>query len=350
VGRRKGVPLGSRLVTARRHWQSLFGVLALVIGVALAVLALAGLTRNRSQAALPGPSGIVARAVLSPRVLLFGDPLTARFDVVVDRRRVTPDLVGLEASFRPFQPVSKTLTRRDRGDLTELDYTITLQCLTISCLPTLERKRTFTFPPAHVVFRQPRQVGSLPIEVPLRPPTVEMASQLSAEAIQAARRRSGLLRVIEGPAPGVGLEEADQLARDDSALLPAVSYRISPALLAAILLVLAGMLTVAAGALVMRQLRPGGPAPAPEPASPPVSPLAHALGQLDLALADGQVDQQRKALELLARELRHSGEAALARDARQLAWGEDSLARDEARSLAQIVRATVDGRDDDQPA
>jgi len=79
------------------------------------------------------------------------------------------------------------------------------------------------------------------------------------------------------------------------------------------------------------------------PLPPRVSPLEHALGELDFALADGEVDRQRKALELLARELGQSGEPELAREARQLAWGEGSLGRDDARALAQTVRVSLNG-------
>jgi len=350
VGGGEGVPLGPWLVTARSHWQALAGVLAILAGVTLAVLAVAGLTRNESRPAVLEQPGIVATATLSPRVLLFGDPLTARFDVVVDRRRVDPDFVQLRAFFDPFRQSAETVARRDQGDLTKFEYTLTLQCLTISCLPSMTRKREFSLAVPRVVFRVPAKGGSYQATIGVDLPPVAITSRLDAEEVKAARELSPL-RVLEGPTSGLVPEDAAVLVRDSSGHLPAASYRISPSLLVAILLALAALLTIAAGALVVRQLRRTGvvPPPAPPP-PPPASALDHALGQLDLALANGKVGQQRKALELLAAELGHSGEAGLAQEARQLAWSDDSVARDEARSLVQTVRATVDGRDDGRSA
>src|SRR5205823_6487070 len=152
-----------------------------------------------------------ARGTLSPRVLLFGDPLTARIDVLVDRHRIDPDLIRLQAPFPPFVPLSQTSSRRDRGDVTELRYTVTLQCLTIDCLPPLAEKRYFAFPSTQVVYREPASSGSFVNEIPVRFPPVGLASRLSAEAVRTARKRTGPLRVIEGPAPGIGLQDAVQL-------------------------------------------------------------------------------------------------------------------------------------------
>src|SRR5207244_4121611 len=114
---------------------------ALIVGLALALIAVAGFTQTRSEPAPPPPPGIVARGTLSPRVLLFGDPLTARIDILLDHSRIDPDLVRLQSPFPPFVPLSETSSRRDGGDVTELRYTITLQCLSLECLPPILRKR-----------------------------------------------------------------------------------------------------------------------------------------------------------------------------------------------------------------
>ncbi len=317
---------------------------ALVAGLALALVAVAGFTQKRSEPARPGPPGIVARGTLSPQVLLFGDSLTARVDVLVDRHRIDPGRIRLQTPFPPFVPLSLTSSRRDRGDVTELRYTVTLQCLTLNCLPPLAGKRYFVFPPTQVVYRV--RGGSFANAILLRFSPVGVASRLSPEAVRAARRRTGPLRVVEGPAAGIGVQEAAQLARDTARTLPRASYSISPTLLVTILLVVAVALAVAAALVVMRYVRPPPPVTKPKPVLPPVSPLEHALDELDLALADGQVDRQRKALELLARELGQSGEDRLAREARELAWGDGALARDEAQALARTVRSSVDGGKD----
>jgi len=128
----------------------------------------------------------------------------------------------------------------------------------------------------------------------------------------------------------------------------------SSALLVAILLALAGLLALALAILVVRYRRrptsalSPGSAATPEPARAPAptparrAPLEHALGELEHALADGQVDQQRRALELLASELGESGEGGLAGEARELAWSQGSLAPDDVLAFARAVRRSVD--------
>jgi hypothetical protein len=344
VGGREGIPAGAWLVAARRNWQALAGMAALVVGLALALVAVAGFTQTRSQPALPPPPGIVAYGDVAPRILLFGDPLTARVVIVIDRRRIDPDGIRLQTPFPPFVPVSERSSRRDQGELTELRYTVTLQCLAVGCLPPIARKRYFAFPPTQVIYRE-RGGGSATLLL-IRFPAVGVASRLSAEAVRAARRRTGALRAVEGPAAGISLQDAAQLVRDTARRLPPASYSISPTLLVTFLLVLALFLALAAIFVVARYVRPSPPPTKPKPVMPAMPPLEHALAELDLALANGQVDRQRKALELLARELVQSGEDGLAGEARELAWGDGSLARDHARALARTVRLSMNGKAD----
>jgi hypothetical protein len=341
--------VGSRLVSVRKHWTAILGALALITGVGLGVFAVSGMTRNESKPPVPGPSGLVTSVSLSPKVLLFGDELKARFVIVVDPDKVNPNVVQLETFFEPFDQVSRTVTRRDEPNATELVYTITLECNRLRCLPAMTRKREFTFPNARLTYREAGQVSSFPNTFSLGVPPVGIASRLNTEEVTAARQASPV-RAVEGSASGLVAEDAALLVRDSAARLPAASYRIDPALLAAILLVLTAALAAAAGVLVVRQIGSDDrPAVVEKVAVVPATPLDHALGQLDLALSNGRVDQQRKALELLARELRHSGEDGLAQEARHLAWGEEAVARDDARALAQTVRTTVNGRDNGQP-
>jgi len=325
------------------HWQAVAGVLALVAGVTLAVLAAGEATRPQAEPPMVTSSGLAATASLSRRVLLFGDPLTARFDIVVDRRRLNPDLVRLETSFVPFTPVAEGRSRRDNGSLTELRYIFTLDCNEAACLPSMARKRQFVLSPARVLYREPARGGSLPAEVAIQMPSVEIASRLSATEVRMIQRRNPL-RVLDGPTIGLGIEDATLLIRDSSSELPPATYRVSPYLLVALLFALAALLTVGAAIVLLSRLRSERPPPPPPP-EPEIagSPLEHALGQLELALADGQVGEQRKALELLGRELRHSGNDTLARDARQLAWAADAPVRSEASALAETVRASMNG-------
>jgi hypothetical protein len=339
------------MVTLRRHWQAVFGVAAIVVGVALGMVAVAGLTRGESQPAIPTQRGIAATVSVSQPVLLFGDPLIARFVVVVDRARINPRLVRIDSAFEPFEPIEDIArTRRDQGDLTELTFTQTLRCIVPACLPPISEKLEFTFPESRVMYRDQSQRGNFEQFVTLTPTPVSIASRFNVREIEESRAANPVL-TFEPVESGLVAEDVVGLWRESAADLPETSYRISPTLLVAILFTLALLSTAAAGGLVIRQLRPEASVPEPvAPVEPPASPLEDALGQLDVALANGHVDEQRKALERLARELGSRGEDALAGEARQLAWSEADPARDEARALARTVRSTVDGSSNGQPA
>src|SRR5262249_43832574 len=263
------------------HWQAVAGVLALVAGVTLAVLAAGEATRPQAEPPMVTSSGLAATASLSRRVLLFGDPLTARFDIVVDRRRLNPDLVRLETSFVPFTPVAEGRSRRDNGSLTELRYIFTLDCNEAACLPSMARKRQFVLSPARVLYREPARGGSLPAEVAIQMPSVEIASRLSATEVRMIQRRNPL-RVLDGPTIGLGIEDATLLIRDSSSELPPATYRVSPYLLVALLFALAALLTVGAAIVLLSRLRSERPPPPPPP-EPEIagSPLEHALGPLE---------------------------------------------------------------------
>ena len=114
--------------------------------------------------------------------------------------------------------------------------------------------------------------------------------------------------------------------RADALTLPAVSYRVAPALLIG-LLVLGGGLFAAGGVALVYLARPRrAPAPPPEPEAPPprvLSLLEQALALLEDAVrADGAEDRRPQALELVAEVLGEHGDPDLARSARMLAWSE----------------------------
>jgi hypothetical protein len=325
-------------------------LVALVLSVALGVLAIVPGAEARAPREVAARPGIVAKAFLSPRVILFGDPLTARFDVVVDRGRIDPRLVRLEADFDPFRPVGPVKrSRRDARALTLLRFTILLRCLSAACLPRLTEKREFEFPKAGILIGHARRLARFERIGELRLPPIGVAPRVSATELERYREVNplqppGASRIAPNAADVAGLW------RESSAPLPSVSYRLPPDALVALLLALAVLLAVAAVVLVLQQVRAARPVPVVPAAPMPGSSLEHALGLLDLALADGQVAEQRKALELLARELGDVGKETLAWRARRLAWAEDDPARAEARALAKTVRAGINGGRDDAPA
>src|SRR5262245_40620259 len=308
MGRGPRVPVVARMVTLRRHWMAIVGAVAVIGGVTLGVIAIAGLSSNDSEPPIPNQNGIAGEAQLSRRVLLFGDPLFARFNVVLDRRRVIPNTVRVQADFLPFLPAGSLVrTRRDHGDLTELTFTQPLRCNVQACLPPIDEKLEFTFSDPRITYRFRGVTGPFEqteglIDVSL--PPVSIASRLNTREVE-ERRAANPVLTFENVQSGLVAEDVIGLWRESSSTLPDPSYRISPALLTALLLMLAALSTAAAAVLAARQLRfaPAEAAVVEEAPPPPESPLDDALGQLDLALANGHIDEQRKALELLAREL-----------------------------------------------
>ena len=345
------VPVVAPLVSLRRLWPVHGGLVVLVLSIALGVLAIVRGAEARAPREVAADPGVVAKAFLSPRVILFGDRLTARFNVVVDRRRIDPRLVRLETDFDPFSRVGRVkLTHRDAGALTLLRFTMQLRCLSAACLPRLTEKREFEFPNARILIGRARRLARLQRVAVLRLPPVGVAPRVSAIELERYRE----VNPLQPPGASKAVPNAADVAglwRESSAPLPDVSYRLPPGALVALMLALAALLVIAAVVLVLQQVRAARrPISVVLPAPMPGSSLEQALGLLDLALADGQVAEQRKALELLARELGDVGKETLSRRARRLAWAEDDPSRSEAQALAKTVRAGIEGGPDGAPA
>jgi hypothetical protein len=72
---------------------------------------------------------------------------------------------------------------------------------------------------------------------------------------------------------------------------------------------------------------------------PRLSPVERALRLAEHAAANGEVEEERKALERLSVELARSGHGELADRARSLAWSEHEPQSDGLSSLAVVVRS-----------
>ena len=79
------------------------GLALVAVGVLVAVLVLRD--DGSSTEALDRAQPLEARVVVSPRVVLFGDTVTARVQVALDRARIDPDSLRVEAEFAPWQLV-----------------------------------------------------------------------------------------------------------------------------------------------------------------------------------------------------------------------------------------------------
>lgn len=288
----------------------------------LAGLALAGVLAvvGAARAAEPPPA-IEARGVLTPRIALFGDTITARIEVTFDRNRVDPDAVRVSADFSPWVPIEEPEeTRRDGETTTYLQTIFILRCATDPCVPRTQTAQ-LEFDPARVT-----HPGGAPIEV--RWPLLVVHSRIVSADFQ---RRDA------NATPW----QADVMS------LPAVSYRVSPRL--ALALLYAGGVLLALGGIVLAYtaLPRRAPAPPPEPEEPPpaLTPLEQALALLeDPARANGSADQ-RRALELVAEEL-DARDAQLAQRARTLAWSQEAPAVEETSGLAARARAALEEESD----
>lgn len=257
---------------------------------------------------------IQATATTEPEAHLFGDRLTARVEVLVDRRAVDPASVRVEAGFDPYGTAGPpTVSTRRAGNDVSLRYGFTLLCLRDECRPEPRGAKEFRFSTVQIRFRDHGRGATLAVPWP----PIEVGSRLTSADIGQPQLR----------------------ARDTE--LPAVSYRASPALLAAPLFVLAAVLALAGGVLVWPSVGPLLPARRARDELAGLLPLERAVALLRRSLARGRASDQRKALDQLARELRRSGRDELAGGARELAWSEREPAPAEMTDLAGRVEATI---------
>ena len=294
------------------------GVGACAVAGVLALAAAARAANAGVAGALAGEPAV--KASLTPRTHLFGDSVLARVDVIVERKQLDPERIEAQLDFAPYERVTIRRDRQDSGGLTLLTYTARLRCLTSQCLPRRTR-RTFTFRPATISFQAAGGGGS----VSARFPPLVVVSRLG--------RRD--------------LAQDDALARPPwrARIFPLekASYRISPRGAAAVSFGAASALVVAAALLGLRY----GRRRAPEERRRRVpfrmlSPLERALALVEDAGAEERSSDRRKALELLAGELRSGGDAGLAQAARELAWSERGPQAEDTRTLVRNVRNVME--------
>ncbi len=288
-------------------------VLAAVVAVALA-------TRDRGEPADAPP--VSTRAVVTPRVVLFGDTITAHVQVALDRERADPDTLRITTFFDPWVQVGTPVqTRREGERTTYVEHRYALRCLGLRCVPQ-----------------------GRPLEWEFRRARVEYADRDGVD-------HTFLLRwpVVVTNTRLVG----DDFGRDDEygtpwradlKTIPTATYRLSPALLVA-LLVGGALALAAAGAWLAYAALPAPSLelpPEPEPEPPPdLTPLERALELLEAPNPVDGAAGRRRALELVADEL-HERDASLAGSVRTLAWAAGKPAAAQARSLAVRVRAMLE--------
>jgi hypothetical protein len=294
-------------------------VLLTVAGIAVLV-GVFGRGWWRDDGGAYAPRTLVAKARVTPASSLFGDPLTASVDVLVDRRQFDPTTVELEPDFKPFvirSQTSRILPHVGRAKLVRLTYTI--QCVSAACIPLEQPSKSdrqvaaVRFGPAQLSART--RAGAVTKRKVTWPPFV-VHSRLSATDVALS---SPKVDAVFTP--------------------PAVSWRVTPNLVGALALSAGVVLLLGAGLLVatlalgddrrFRLLR----------IPSHLSPVERALRLAEHAAASGEGDEERKALERLAVELRRAGAPELAGRAGQLAWSEGEPSRETVGELAHAVRS-----------
>ena len=280
---------------------SLVVVVAAVVGIVL-TLGDRGVVRS----ALPtGPDGIAARTLLTPRSVLFGDPVRARVDVVVDREKIDPEGVELDTQFAPFIVRRERREQEDFERWTRLVYTFELDCLETACVPDTFEK---------------------PIQFPQVIVRAEGAEQAEVE---------WPLFLISARVRETGAAAANAQEWRAAPVVAAPTYRLNPTLMLVLLVAASlALLAVAAPALAVglrgmslkRRRR--------------LTALERALAVLEHAHA---ADEQRLALDRLADELRATGAGDLAVSARRLAWAEDAPGEQRTAELSADVRGLLNG-------
>jgi hypothetical protein len=243
-----------------------------------------------------GEEPIVGTALLSPEQHLFGDAVRARVELIVDTTRVDPDSVEIGANFDPYRELRPVeVTRSEDGGLTKLRYDYVLGCLVSRCLPRGTGRV---------------ELGGVAVNYVRRGESQPDAATVEWVPIRAAGR--------------IDPNELDQAAlRSDLRDLPSASYRVSPRTVELIALVLAVLFAIGAAILILRLL------PLDRLATKlgarfvdKRSPLEQALALVRESAASGSPEEERRALERLAVELRRNRNPALAGDASRLAWSE----------------------------
>jgi hypothetical protein len=305
-----------------RRRRALLALLVIGAATASTVIVVALATRS-SERTPPLPSrGISASAALVPRQAFFGDTVLARLTILLDRRRIDPTTLTVGGNFSPYGSATEPQrTMREIGHATKATYTFRLTCLNESCLPPdpIARGRfTVALGSIRVGFdRQDGKPGTLAVALP----PLEVASRLAPTDIAAG---------LQAQVPPFRV----------STTPPRVHYSVSPTLLEVLLFGGAGLLLTAAGWLAWRF------APRRSRERPLLPRIERALVILDDAHARGAVADRRKALELLANELRYSGKGSLASSAELLAWSEQPPRTPAKNALSDRVRETIENGPD----
>jgi hypothetical protein len=316
----------------RRLRFVLLGVLVLAACGLVAALVLG--TRDEPETARSLDRGqlLAASATLAPASHLFAGPIHVRVDAVVDGTRIDPDRVYLESQWAPYEVVGGfARTRKDVGTVSRLTWNGEIHCVVVDCTPEPGSAVLRQLKPSYVRYRRAPGDRAVPSAVKITWPSLNGFSRLDPNHLQRTAIVSKVGRVNR-------LTVVLPPWRLDSLPIGSDSYRITPTKLFWLSLLFAAALVAAAFLLV----RPWLPDLRVGRGAAPLSRLERAL--LTVEQARSEPDERRKALELLAEELRSSGRRGLAGEAKELAWAQPGPEGDRTSALTAEVRRELERR------
>jgi hypothetical protein len=317
---------------SRLRWIAL-GLLLAALAVVVAVAAVTDSSGPSAARAIADGRPLAATAAVTPQSHLFGERIHVRIDAVVDRHRLDPDRVVLETGWHPYQPaIPPVRTRKDVGGFTRLHWEYVLYCVVLECAPQAGSILRTSFEPATLRYRGPAVHGASPGSVTISWPSISAISRLDPTDLD---RRAIIHRA---GAPERLRARLEIPWRRNSASLVAPTYRIPPETIFWVGIAGALLLLGVAGLLV----RPYLPSLRRHRMEP--SALERALAAVERARGGSDLAAERKALELLAAELRRSGEGELAWAATELAWSEPVPEPELTGVLTGDVREAISAR------
>jgi hypothetical protein len=279
-----------------RHALVVFAAAASAAAIAIVAAVLVP-QRGEREAARSRP--VAVHASFSPSVVEFGDTVTARVVVTIDRRVVSPSSLRLVYGLAPLTQLARAVERRTtRGPLTVVTREIRAACLSADCIASSGRRAVTPAPVTVDAGRAHANAAWTPLTI---------AGRVTAADLSASR------------AP----------FRADTTPPPA-DFRVRPATLAALLDVVAvGVAACGAGLAAAAFIRrsPRDPEPTDE--------LTRALRLARAARARPEPDR-RAAAGYVARLLARRDEP-LARTADDLAWSRPSPTPDALTDLVEGI-------------
>jgi hypothetical protein len=316
----------------RRLRFVVLGVLVVVAAGVVAALVLGTSDKPETARSLARGQLLAATASLSPASHLFAAPIHVRIDAVVDRTRIDPNRVYLESHWSPYEVVGgMPRTRKDVGGVTRLTWNGEIHCVALECTPGPGSAVLKQLRPTYIRYRPRPGDRSVPSAVKIAWPHLNGFSRLDPNQLQRTALVSKVGRVNR-------LSVVLPPWRLNSLPLGSDSYRFTPTQLFWLALLFAAALVGAAFLLA----RPWLPALGIGRRTQPLSRLERALVTVEQARSEP--DERRKALELLAEELRSSGRGGLAGEAKELAWAQQDPEGDRTAALTAQVRRDLERR------